>query len=37
MIVVDKRVHRVMHMTVIGALQIRNAHQIEVIVFVSGA
>src|SRR6266403_2598064 len=29
MIVVDKRVHRVMHMTVIGALQIRDAHQIE--------
>src|SRR5713101_8354251 len=29
MTVVDKRVHRVMHMTVIGALQIRDAHQIE--------
>src|SRR6266550_7496349 len=29
MIVVDKGVHRVMHMTVIGALQVRDAHQIE--------
>ena len=29
MIVVDKGVHRVMHMTVIGVLQVRDAHQIE--------
>src|SRR5712692_7861696 len=29
MVVVDKRVHRVMHVPVIGALQVRDAHQIK--------
>src|SRR6266481_5136160 len=29
MMVVDKRVYRVMHVTIIGALQIRDTHQIE--------
>ena len=28
MMVVDKRVYRVMHVTIIGALQIRDTHQI---------
>src|SRR5437016_165087 len=29
MIVVDKRVHRLMHLTIIGTLQVRDAHQLK--------